>query len=687
MKKMMAVALAALMLLAIGCTGAKENKPANETQPTAAAEQPTAVPTEEPLSDHDRAMQLIESGDYDAAYELLEKIGEAETIAANKYDRAKAMIETGDYETAYTLLDGLDYQDSAELLSDVKFQLQKINLSIAEKGDYVTFGAYEQDNDLSNGKEDIEWLVLAKNEDKLLVISRYVLDYGLYVANEKDVLWKDCALRAWLNGEFFTEAFNARQQEMIAVTYAEDHSKLLNDETVGAIDTDNVFILDRFMLYTYFPASDQRLCHATAFANAQGASEEASENCEWWLKSDSLEYSSIAPNKDISVYGMNYKENADMKKGIRPVILINVEETAASEAVAEEKYNSAVAFIEAGNYMDAYTLLNGLHYKDSKDLFIRVESVLLSQAKAGDFVHFGAYEQDCDLFNGKESIEWLVLDKTEDKILVISRFALDNQPYNDTRADVTWETCSLRTWLNDTFLKNAFNPGEQELIIETTVQPAETNALSDRSEGNATVDRVFLLNYDEANRYFGSSAEMICEATDMCIPAIYTYVFDYSFAEWWLRTPGRNGSEYYISCWIPNYYETNVDNSEGYIRPAMWIKIDPTAIPAETSTGHEAETTETPKEANVPEEFVGTWEGGSNSERIEFHKDGTGNFSMLNNKFALNFTYTIEDGKIHFRYEGCISDVIRSYRIEGNTLKMAANSEGQFFEDYIKISH
>ena len=50
------------------------------------------------------------------------------------------------------------------------------NVADAKPGDIVIFGSYEQDNDESNGTEDIEWLVLAREDNKALLISKYALD-------------------------------------------------------------------------------------------------------------------------------------------------------------------------------------------------------------------------------------------------------------------------------------------------------------------------------------------------------------------------------------------------------------------------------------------------------------------------------------------------------------------------------
>ena len=47
-----------------------------------------------------------------------------------------------------------------------------------------------------------------------------------------------------------------------------------------------------------------------------------------------------------------------------------------------------------------------------------------------DILTFGRYEQDGIRGNGAEDIEWLVLDVQGNKALLLSRYALDSQPYN-----------------------------------------------------------------------------------------------------------------------------------------------------------------------------------------------------------------------------------------------------------------
>lgn len=99
----------------------------------------------------------------------------------------------------------------------------------------------------------------------------------------------------------------------------------------------------------------------------------------------------------------------------------------------------------------------GLRYVSSK--------IELSFAHCGDTVHLGVYEQDGNIFDGKESIEWFVLDDSDGKLLLISKYILDAHKYDDKLSD--WETSSLKSWLDSTFCDAAFTSSERALLAES----------------------------------------------------------------------------------------------------------------------------------------------------------------------------------------------------------------------------
>ena len=216
-----------------------------------------------------------------------------------------------------------------------------------------------------------------------------------------------------------------------------------------------------------------------------------------------------------------------------------------------------------------------------------------ANAKVGDIITFGHYEQDNNTANGKEAIEWQVLDKKQDgSLLLISNYALDCQKYNDAYKSVTWETSSIRKWLNEDFINTAFSASEKKAISTTTVKN-EDNKRAGGDGGNDTKDKVFLLNINEAKKYFKMSQNAFYDYTSKSavrVPTAYAksqgastfdYIRDYKGkTEWWLRSPA--GGQSFAAYIYPDgsMYEGVVStagprgsvNEQKGICPAMWIK-------------------------------------------------------------------------------------------------------------------
>lgn len=183
----------------------------------------------------------------------------------------------------------------------------------------------------------------------------------------------------------------------------------------------------------------------------------------------------------------------------------------------------------------------------------RNEVKMLSDVSVGEYIKFGNY---------KGNNEWKVLEKKDGKILVLSKYAIENIKYHDGHAVVTWETCSLRNWLNEKYIKSSFSTKEQELIIPTQIVNCD-NQIYSTDGGNDTTDKLFILSVDEANRYFESDDER--QAT----------LSDGTPAWWWLRTPG--GYRYYATLVYSDglVFDFGFFVYEGCaaVRPAMWLDV------------------------------------------------------------------------------------------------------------------
>jgi hypothetical protein len=430
-------------------------------------------------------------------------------------------------------------------------------------GDIIEFGAYEQDNDASNGKEDIEWQVLAKEDNKILVISKYALDAQPYNTEFENVTWETCTLRAWLNETFLDEAFSKAEKSMIQTTEvsADENPYYSNDP--GNATKDKIFLLSIDEANKYFASNKSRRCVPTAYAIAKDAMTsdhykvDGEATCCWWLRSLGINpglAAFVSGEGSVDYFGdgvHGYDDSVD-NICVCPAMWIDL----------EGEFND-IKIVET-----AETAQN-----DSNTLSD------YAAAAVGDIIEFGAYEQDNETSNGKETIEWRVLAKEDNKILVISQYALDAQPYNTEFENVTWETCTLRTWLNETFLNEAFNEAEQSMI-QTTEVSADKNPDYGTDPGNATKDKIFLLSIDETNKYFASHEN--CPLTEYAIANGATNNDNFRVDGpaltccWWLRSPGslqNNAAE------VDYYGKVNsggiaVDYAHNAVRPEMWIDLD-----------------------------------------------------------------------------------------------------------------
>jgi len=160
---------------------------------------------------------------------------------------------------------------------------------------------------------------------------------------------------------------------------------------------------------------------------------------------------------------------------------------------------------------------------------------------------FGTYE-------GKP-INWIILDKKEDRALLLAKEPLFSSTYNSKGDAVTWSTSDTRIWLNEDFLYGSFTSAEQSKILSVKNENFR-NLEYDISGGPDTIDSIFLLSVRQAETLFAGDE-------------------DRAGYWWYLRTPGLG--PYFVSCVEKSgKIRTMGETVNGYmgIRPALWLKLD-----------------------------------------------------------------------------------------------------------------
>ena len=201
-----------------------------------------------------------------------------------------------------------------------------------------------------------------------------------------------------------------------------------------------------------------------------------------------------------------------------------------------------------------------------------------------------------------------MLDKDEEngRALLVSKYIIDAKYYNEEGGDVTWETSSIRKWLNNDFYNKAFDEKEKELIIETLLHTNDESGIRAYTVdekyytigGNDTKDKIFLLSTDEIKKYMWHNKNFVLTTvTENVNKNVDRYRYSYKNSDRWIekyddrvcyssymtRSPGYEqdavktiqpyfeDEEIFTSSYVGSMIQGLSFDLDG-IRPAMWVK-------------------------------------------------------------------------------------------------------------------
>jgi len=200
-------------------------------------------------------------------------------------------------------------------------------------------------------------------------------------------------------------------------------------------------------------------------------------------------------------------------------------------------------------------------------------SASVQSLQIGDNYPFGGYN-------------WRILDKKDNKILLLSEDILERQAYHKDRVNITWEQCTLRQYLNGEFFNKFSQADKNRIVKERIVNP--DNLWYGTKGGNDTVDNVFILNNEESDRYFGNSRDYLGKRGKFKRHGIYVGIISNNYDKdrvalyngsalwWWLRSPGSRSNRA-AAIFDDGNVHTNgivVDSTGGGVRPALWLNTN-----------------------------------------------------------------------------------------------------------------
>lgn len=391
--------------------------------------------------------------------------------------------------------------------------------------------------------EPIKWRVIEKEDDKVLLLADNILDHRAYHTGPYATTlgWQDSQIRTWLND------YNNTGVGFMEAAFTEEEKKLLCDTFTGRYyveSYDKIFLLagedlvDRGIknpLDLQMPISDYAyingLCKQIFYENPIGKFISGEQIGKWWLRESStwveyVDFEGYIHRSGLASHGSNLKYRTyqhDMTVGVCPAIWLDLSNETLWEAETplpseELAYLQSLAASVEGDKADS--LYNPV-YNPEKD---KMEF---------SYIYFGSYPQsevtgealteeivNAEYVSGEavvegvryrrlrrtdeyqyfkyEPIKWRVIEKKDEKALLLADSILDYQTYHvgECDSEFSWLDSQLRTWINDYdntengFVSIAFTEDEKRLLCATY---AERDQYSTIVQNPDEQDKIFIM--------------------------------------------------------------------------------------------------------------------------------------------------------------------------------------------------
>ena len=571
------------------------------------------------------ATALLAGGEYDnakSAFEALKDYADAEKMAKESvYQKGKKQLADGQFDEAKATFESLeDYADAQTMAKESVYRKGKKQLAVGQYdlalSTFSALGTYKKaydDASYAQSRIDMQRGDYQKALDGLVKL----MGYGYQEAEEPILECRyQLAAQAENNGQYaqaYAEYIDLGEYKDCAdraAKFENDYATAQNLLDAGNYDQAEACFE---ALKDYADAStmaqeaayqkgkkqlaDGQFDEAKATFDTLGEYSDTKEQIlaigEHYYATRQYEqaeaiYVKVSAAQQLYELGQYYESQDDLPNAIRVYGEAGTYENAQNKVTVlqrEEDYRTAEALCQEKEWQEAkaiYERLTG--YKDTESKIAVCNAKICDAAfQPWKIVQFGHYPQTKEN-NDDRLIEWQVLDRDGRNALLISRYGLDKLPYNETLANVTWEQCTLRAWLNSTFINRTFTDEEQAAILVTDVDNGTGQGYEGWSvEGsNNTLDKIFLLSYAEAYQYFGVTYENGSNIKARVAPYDFVSWSTQKTEEgigaiaWWLRSPGE-AQIYALYVGADGHVGSeDVAGDGGFnaVRPALWVNID-----------------------------------------------------------------------------------------------------------------
>lgn len=386
--------------------------------------------------------------------------------------------------------------------AQLRYEYDSPQKSPADIGSIIEFGTIDD--------TPIQWTVLDKKGERLLVVSREGLYSTFYNMHSGICTWESCTLRSELNSRYYDLWFTEKEKENIFETHLANEGNPVYGTEGGNATYDRLFILSYDEIMKYLPEAEDRKLMTSGYG--------ISNYYPWWVRNPGKNLkSAVYVDEDGNI---SYENSFDMIEGVGNAL-------------------AGVFQVRPAMWLE----YDGFTKEKAPDTSAEIDYPSLYKAQQGDIVSFGRYEQDNNVNNGKEKIKWIVLETAEydsfRKLTLMSKDCLDdinitsyNHGYN------LWYDCVARNWLNGKFYTEAFSSEERKMITPTLVKTIDDTRPS--SEPVSTSDNVVFMSLEQYEQY-----SHLPKVRDFS-PSKYAIKQNNNIDGWWLIDEGSFSENNYI---------------------------------------------------------------------------------------------------------------------------------------------
>lgn len=433
-----------------------------------------------------RAFLYLEDGEWESADEYAERALDMDPENAQAYV-VKLLIDTK-CKTIDDIKDVLQpFADNGNYRKAVRFGDDKLKKYLQESNEYI-IKRNEDNRCRSTYDAALAMLDSARIEDDYLEAAEKFASIGDYKdAKDKEALCREYAENAYNNIIYERAIQLFKVDDIVSV----EKAKVQFQKISGWKDADQMV-----------EACDKRLPELRVIADSileeeRLIREKKYKRVKWIFCGVILFLLLVAGYFEYLKPYLEYKQaekyvaNGQYDEAIEKYETLNdyrdsadrVEE--CKEIVLEKKYMYAIGMMDAGDYEGAIANLESLKgYKNSDELIEnakrenKIEKI--KKSSIGSHVKWDKYDDD-----------WIVIDKTDNKTLLLSNMCVIDYMYDFYNGERAWETSSIREWLNTSYYENWFDDYEKELIKEVVVDCGDYE----------TKDKAFILSRDEIDKY------------------------------------------------------------------------------------------------------------------------------------------------------------------------------------------